>query len=298
MKKYIPNQLFSYYGGKATLASTVTKLINQFDHNIYVEPFCGGASVFFSKIQNTPIKKNSIHVLNDQANSIVTAYRVAVEQPLELQKKLESSLYSEFLQRKANEIVKNTSEYSDLDIAWAVIYGIRSSFCSQLNGSWARSKKGNQQVAKYKNFLIYLPEVLESLRDVAISSEDAINCIKRWDSPQTLFYLDPPYPGTDQSHYSGYSQQDFDNLMKTINDIEGTVVLSCYPNDSVPSEWERYEITRKCSINFKDGITDSYRTEVIWVKPGNQMKRIKTDISAQNEKIRAFNLESENQLAA
>ena len=293
MKKYVPNQLFSYYGGKATLASTVTKLINQFDHRVYVEPFCGGASVFFKKIEESPTRKDSVHVLNDRNNLIVTAYQVAIEQPMELQKRLEASLYSEFLHRKANKILGNPCDYSDLDIAWAVIYGIRSSFCSQLGGSWARSKIKNQQVLKYKNFLQYLPEVLESLRDVFISSEDAIKSIKRWDSPETLFYIDPPYPGTDQSHYSGYSQKDFDLLMEAIKEAEGTVILSCYPNESVPYNWERYEITRKCSINFKDGITDSYRTEVIWVKPGKQMRRNNNSSILRDKKIQSFNLTSD-----
>ena len=273
--KNTPNQLFPYYGGKATLASTVIEVIKEFNHRVYVEPFCGGASIFFQKQQSTFPKKNAVHVLNDLNDLIITAYRVAIEQPEKLEKKLKSSLYSESLFRKAKHIVENPEEFTDLDIAWAVIYKIRSSFCNKLDGTWGRSKKGNYEVETYNNFLEYLPSVLKELRQATISSEDAIACIKRWDSPETLFYVDPPYPNTGQGHYAGYTQSDFEKLIETLKNAKGTVVLSCYPNEAVPADWEKISIRRRCPINFSRQITDSFRTEVIWTKPGVEMDRVR-----------------------
>ena len=270
-----PNQLFPYYGGKATLASTVIEVIKEFNHRVYVEPFCGGASIFFQKQQSILPKKDAVHVLNDLNDLIITAYRVAIEQPEKLEKKLKSSLYSESLFRKAKHIVENPEEFTDIDIAWAVIYELRSSFCNQLDGTWGRSKNENYVVKTYNNFLEYLPSVLKELRQATISSEDAIACIKRWDSPETLFYVDPPYPNTDQGHYAGYTQSDFEKLIETLKNAKGTVVLSCYPNEAVPADWEKISIRRRCPINFSRQITDSFRTEVIWTKPGVEINRVR-----------------------
>jgi site-specific DNA-adenine methylase len=47
----------SYYGGKQKLASTILKLIP--DHNLYCEPFLGGAAIFFAKEQS------NVEVIND-----------------------------------------------------------------------------------------------------------------------------------------------------------------------------------------------------------------------------------------
>jgi DNA adenine methylase len=273
--KNTPNQLFPYYGGKATLASTVIEVTKEFNHRVYVEPFCGGASVFFQKQQSIPPKKDAVHVLNDLNDLVITAYRVAIEQPRELEGKLKSSLYSESLFRKAKNIVENPEKFTDLDIAWAVIYKIRSSFCNKLDGTWGRSKKANDEVETYNNFLEYLPSVLQELRQATISSEDAIACIERWDSSETLFYVDPPYPNTDQGHYAGYTQADFEKLIETLKRVKGTVILSCYPNDAVPADWEKISIRRRCPINFSRQITDSFRTEVIWIKPGAEMERVR-----------------------
>lgn len=60
-----------------------------------------------------------------------------------------------------------------------------------------------------------------------------------------LFYCDPPYPGSDQGHYSGYTQADFDRLIDAIQQAQGSFVLSCYPNQAVPSDWQRIEIIKK-----------------------------------------------------
>ena len=57
----------SYYGGKQRLASTIIKLIP--DHNLYCEPFCGGAAVFFQK------EKSNVEVINDTNKLLINFYR-------------------------------------------------------------------------------------------------------------------------------------------------------------------------------------------------------------------------------
>lgn len=66
---------FPYYGGKQRIASKITELIPK--HTVYVEPFAGGAAVFFKK--PWPDVSNTGHyreVLNDTNGDVVNFFRV------------------------------------------------------------------------------------------------------------------------------------------------------------------------------------------------------------------------------
>jgi DNA adenine methylase len=52
--------------------------------------------------------------------------------------------------------------------------------------------------------------------------------------PEAFFHLDPPYVGADQGHYDGYTQEDFDTLLKLLETLNGKFLLSSYRNKSLP----------------------------------------------------------------
>lgn len=78
----------------------------------------------------------------------------------------------------------------------------------------------------------------ERLRTAEIESYDALKIIKSRDTTDTLFYLDPPYPGTDLGHYDGYSEEDFRALLNILQNIKGKFLLSSFRNKYL------YEYTR------------------------------------------------------
>ena len=106
----------------------------------------------------------------------------------------------------------------------------------------------------------------ERLRDVYIEHDDAIDVINRWDTPETFFYCDPPYPGTDQGHYAGYTTDDLDRLVATLDDCQGSFLLSNYRQDGMPDHWERFEFnTYMWAGNAAARNTgNNARTEVVW----------------------------------
>ncbi|MHB9292947.1 hypothetical protein Holit_02064 [Hollandina sp. SP2] len=57
--------------------------------------------------------------------------------------------------------------------------------------------------------------------------------------PDGFFYLDLPYVDIDQGHYDGYTQDDFDALLSTLEGLKGKFLLSSYWNQEV------MEYTRK-----------------------------------------------------
>ena len=102
----------TYYGGKQQLASRIIRLIPE--HRIYVEPFLGGGAVFWSK------EPSPIEVINDANGEIVNFYDVLKRNFTSLMQRVEISLHSRDLHRKATVIYGNPDMFDRIDRAWAV----------------------------------------------------------------------------------------------------------------------------------------------------------------------------------
>ena len=83
----------SYYGGKQNLADKIISIIPP--HNLYCEPFVGGAAVFFNKPQS------NVEVINDTNKELVNFYRVIQNDFVSLEKEIRITLHSRDLHRKA-----------------------------------------------------------------------------------------------------------------------------------------------------------------------------------------------------
>lgn len=114
-----------------------------------------------------------------------------------------------------------------------------------------------------------LPQYLSRMRGIYIENQDALKVIRRWDSPQTLFYCDPPYPSTDQRGYvHKYSEDDFKGLVATLAECEGSFILSAYGgmDTHCPEDWQRFKIKTRMSINNTGAVSkeDAQRIEWMW----------------------------------
>jgi len=59
----------TYYGGKQQLSQIILGLIPE--HNLYCEPFCGGAAIFFAK-EPVPVE-----IINDTNRELINFFKVA-----------------------------------------------------------------------------------------------------------------------------------------------------------------------------------------------------------------------------
>lgn len=253
-------------------------------HTVYVEPFCGGATMLFRK--PWPKATNNDHyreVINDKDSLLINMYRMFQTRFEEIEHMLVNTLYSESEYKLAVDICKGNIKADDLTKAWAYYVNIQKSFANKFNGGWGRSVFGKNEAATWSSKICQLNEYRDRLKSVNITCQDALKVIKKWDSPQTFFYCDPPYPDTDQGHYSGYSQSDFDSLIDTLNGCEGSAIVSCY-DQQIPAEWKRVEFSTFCSASAKGKTTNANRsrkatdkelgnrkrTEVILIKQASQ----------------------------
>lgn len=241
----------SYYGGKQKLVSKILQIIP--DHKMYVEPFLGGAALFFSKAPS------EMEVLNDTNRELVNFYQVVQNDFVSLEKEVRISLHSRDLHRKATVIYNHPDMFSEVKRAWAVWILSSQSFCAKLEGNWGYDKSRNTTTKKITNKREgFTEQYAIRLQNVQLESADAIYVIKSRDTTDTFFYCDPPYFNSDCAHYDGYTQDDFEILLKTLSKIEGKFLLSSYPSEILKSYtkahgWHFRSTEQLVSVNSKSG---------------------------------------------
>lgn len=250
----------SYYGGKQKLSETILKLIPT--HNLYCEPFCGGAAVFFCKAPSP------VEVINDTNSELINFYRIVQTDFTSLEKEVRISLHSRRLHKDAKVINENPHMFSEIKRAWAVWVLAAQSFSSMLDGSWGYDVKKSSTSTKIKNKRDgFTEELAIRLQNVQIECTDALRIINSRDSKESFFYVDPPYYNSDCGHYDGYSLEDFEALLKHLSRIEGKFLLSSYPSDVLSQYTKQYgwftrSMDMKVSVNKGAG-RGKTKTEVL-----------------------------------
>jgi len=277
--KGIKKQPFSYYGGKQRMVSKILPYIPK--HTVYIEPFCGGASVFWHKawpsVNNTDYYRE---VLNDFDGRLVNFFRVLQDKDgfEKLQHKLQFTPYSEEEYRTAKNILKNLTDFDDITRAWAWFVQANMSFSGKIFAGWGRVVFKHNTSATWANKLD-LQAFFNRLVSTSIANVDAITCLRQFNCPQAFAYIDPPYMGTDCKAYVGdFTVEKYKEFLEFLDkEFVGSFILSGYNNDFVGAYgWERVEFT---SINSAKGTTrrkrdtsnknvreNTARTEVLWMR--------------------------------
>lgn len=231
-------------------------------HKIYVEPFCGGASILFAK--PIPAVTNRNHYkeyINDHDRMLINMYRIFQTRFDEIEHLLVNTLFSQDEHRLAKDICKGIVEADDITKAWAYYVNIQQSFAGNLNKGWRIGRDSPNNAGIWRSKITQLNQYRDRLANVHVFCTDAIRIIKRLDSPDSFFYCDPPYPGANQGHYSGYTQNDFEELIEVLRKCEGSAIVSCYAQ-IVPAGWKSVEFSVKCVAASKN----KNRTEMILIK--------------------------------
>lgn len=251
MTKIVMRTPVTYYGGKQKLVSKILPLIP--DHKMYVEPFCGGAAIFFSK------QPSDMEVLNDTNRELINLYAVIQNRFVELEKMISVTLHSRRLHRDAQVIYENPHLFNEVERAWAVWVLSSQSFSGMLDGAFGYDKGKNTTTKKIINKRNEFSEAYAiRLQNVQIECSDALYVIASRDTTDTFIYCDPPYFNSDCGHYDGYSEQDFENLLKRLVTIQGKFLLSCYPSDLLnryvkANKWNTLCFEQGVSVNAKSG---------------------------------------------
>jgi DNA adenine methylase len=241
----------SYYGGKQKLAKQIVSMMPQ--HRLYCEPFIGGAAVYFEK------PPSEVEVINDTNAELINFYRVCANRFNELQSLVKVTLHSREQHDDAHIIYNKPKLFDEVRRAWAVWVLSTQSFCAQLDSSWGFDKsKGTTSLKIHNKREQFVEDLAIRLQRTQIECADALYIIQSRDTADSFFYCDPPYFNSDCGHYDGYSQADFEALLRLLASIKGKFLLSSYPSPVLAKAvkehgWHQWCTEQQVSVNAKAG---------------------------------------------
>ena len=257
-----------WFGGKHYLAPLIINLMPP--HTCYVEPFGGGANVI---AQKPPVE---VEVFNDIDEDLINFLMVLRSDPEKLVRVLETIPYSIALFERMKWEEKPNDPF-ERAVNW--FYVMRSSICFSNNhkSGWRRSNQRNS-ARDYQSAVKGLLSFAKRFRTVMIERRDFREIISFYDSPETLFYVDPPYRGREFRYKGGFADQDHIDLAETLMRIKGKAIVSYYEDELINQlyqEWRKIEVgTKKMSvvIGKGEGIERPAATELLYMNySDNQM---------------------------
>ncbi len=219
------NAILKYPGGKWRIADWI---INQFPpHKVYCEPFFGSGGVFFNKIPS------AIETINDIDGNVVNLFKVCRERPAELAAALAFTPWS----REEYINCYDMAAGDELERARRTVVRFHQSFGTSNSSlsSWrnVQTYGGPKVTGQWKELPEIVFKVCERLKDAQIENIDAFTLLERYNSSETLLYIDPPYlQSIRKRNLYKYELKDERHieLLELLKASKSKVCLSAYDN--------------------------------------------------------------------
>jgi len=217
------NSPFRYAGGKFYARKLIIEHIP--DHTYYIEPFAGGASIFFAKPK---VKKNW---LNDIDKDLINCLVIIRDYPNELIKKLEGEKAS----KERHAFYKNEFKpKTNLDKAVRWYYLNRTSYSGIMNMQncyWGYGDKYSMRPENWPRNILRTSAKLQGVKLTTLDFEDVIA-----QAPKGSFlFIDPPYFNADQDKFyaCSFKKDDHFRLEKILRKYREKIkFLITYDNSS------------------------------------------------------------------
>jgi len=266
---------FGWYGGKYSHLKWLLPLLPTTKH--YCEPFGGSASVLINRMPSP------IETYNDLDGELANFFRVLRDDKDNLLEAIGLTPFSheEFelaLQPLDNKITPLERARRFFVRARQVRTGLAQ---TASRGRWAHCRLTSRAgmagaVSRWLGSVEGLSEIAQRLLRVQIEHDFALNVIHRYDSPETLFYCDPPYPHDSRKDTHAYafemSDDDHRQLADVLHGVRGKVALSSYDSplmSDLYADWECIQAPPKQIHSVKQS-----RTELLWINyPLGEIKK-------------------------
>lgn len=209
----------AYIGGKKQLSKRLVGLINATPHALYAEAFVGMGGVFLKRTMQPRAE-----VINDFNGEVATLFRILQRHYVPFMDMLRYQLTSrrEFDRLKASD----PSTLTDLERAARFLYLQRTAFGGKVAGQNFGVSYGPARFNITK-LAPLLEEVHERLAGVVIENLAWQAFVDRYDRPETLFYFDPPYWGSEGDYGRElFSRDQFAQLAERLGRLKARFILS------------------------------------------------------------------------
>ena len=129
------------------------------------------------------------------------------------------------------------------------------------------SVTGRNPAQSYFNAIDGLEGIAGRMRGITIECMNYQECVRRYDSENTLFYCDPPYCGGEHYYGKDFTQDDHRRLSELLHDVRGKVMITHYQNDLYDilyKGWHRYEYSSFKGSHKSEGEKKPKTIEVLY----------------------------------
>jgi DNA adenine methylase len=273
----------SYIGGKSKIGKWIVPFYPN-DMETYVEPFSGMFWCFFNMNLNqfpnlkrvvyndfNPLNYNLFQCLQNPSRLLDEVNAIPCQQQ---GVDVTPAIYKEqFVSFQAEIFAPNVIiQAYDYEIAAKYAYVLSQVFSgSKPETSSFIDLKGKYK-SKYLTFRDKLskPDWVEHFNKIThVENLDFEDVIKKYDSPSTYIYLDPPYWKT-ENYYNNhdFDRNDHERLATVLNNVEGKFSLSYYDFDVLHTwypentfRWEKKEFAKAAAA--KKGVKQNMGEELL-----------------------------------
>nr|WP_319487224.1 DNA adenine methylase [uncultured Caproiciproducens sp.] len=230
------NSFISRIGGKKLLSKEIIHRFPEPFPERYIEVFGGAGWVMFALKQSAKLE-----VFNDIDGELINLFRCVKYHCGELEKEIRWVLNSRemFDDYRMQQACRG---FTDIQRAAQYFTLIKESYGSDVR-SYGCSKRNIIGAVKY------LSDIQDRLQNTVIEHRDFEPLIKTYDRPEALFYLDPPYHGTEKYYSNIFSEEDHRRLESVLSHIKGKFILSYNDDDFIRSLYHDFEIEPICRQN-------------------------------------------------
>ena len=258
---------FGWYGGKFSHLDWLLPLLPECHH--YCEPFAGSAAVLINR------PSSPVETYNDIDGEVVNFFRVLRDNADELIRIINLTPFSREEYHLA--IHGNTEEITDVERARRFYIRARQTRTGLAQtaslGRWANCKDTSRAgmsgvVSRWLGGSGALETIARRLLRVQIENRPALDILRLYDSPQTLFYCDPPYLHATRGDNNAYgfemSEAQHQEFARLVNNCRGKVAVSGYDHPLMDklfpkSRWRKTLGPEKTIHSTKDT-----RREILW----------------------------------
>lgn len=269
--------VFRYPGSKWSIADwIIAHFPHDYEKMVYLEPFAGSGAVFFNK------RPGTVETINDLDSDVVNLFRVLRDQPDELKRVLELTPYS----REEYDLAFEPAE-DPLEKARRYMVKTTQAIGAKLNSKcgWRNHKqmKIGGTACKWNGITETIDAAAKRLKGstinlVQIEHMDALRLIERYNTPDVLIYIDPPYVRSSRKSGALYRYEMNDEqhvqLLEIITKSCAKIVVSGYQNDL----YYRYLKDWETDSTMSQTTSTDMAEETIWMNYKEPYRQTKFDI--------------------
>lgn len=225
-----------WIGGKRSLAKRICAILDRIPCTTYAEPFVGMGGVFLRRST-----RPRAEVINDRGRDVATLFRI-------LQRH-----YPQFLDHLRFQLTVRTEferlvatdpdTLTDLERSARFLYLQRTAWGGKVSGRNFGVDPGRGGKFNLTTLEPMLEDLHARLAGVVIECLDFPVFIARYDTAETLFYLDPPYWGSEGVYGRAlFDRSRYEDLVASLRRLKGRFLLSINDTPETRALFDGFEV--------------------------------------------------------